>query len=1161
MRIARLDLKAYGHFTDKLLEFPGAPDFHIVYGPNEAGKTTMSRALRAALFGFHKSTTDDFKHAYANLRVGVVLESGDGEHLAAMRRKAIKNSLIKYDPATGIELGDAIPDDVLPRWMGGLTEGLWGSMFGLDHDELVAGGKALSEGEGEVGQSLFEAGAGLTSIRTLREQLKGDADRLFRPQARTLLIHQTLNEYAAAKKEAKDAQTRPGEWDTLRKAAEAARLAYEGAREQQGVLQLETRRLERLIAVLPDIAARDLVLKRLDELGEVRRLEADAKEKRIAAETRLQQAEDALADANDDATRHQKEFGDVPRAPAVIVEGNPIEAIYHSIKSFREACDAVAVSNSTIKLTGQKTTELAGEIDETLRDDLRAVIPGDTQRARVQGFEVEGQTIKMELRKDSETKETTQAELRDLTEKLNDLGVQAIPASLQSSLRAFDSDGNPETKAAELARQTQTQQSSLDASAKALSDKGLDAVVAITTPLPAELKLFREAQAEQDSQRAVLANNIKTLENDQGLVSGEIEGLMQGGEVPTAEHLAEKREWRDGLWQRIRRKVFPDGKESQEPLPTSAEYEMSVQAADGTADARFVNAARVSQHADLVKRQAQMRNMLELELNRLAETKRNTDELKEQWQSLLARHGLPVLGVAEITEWIAKREGLIDRYQAYIDIKAQAAVAAQAVTTMRASLSAALVEAGLQPCVTTESLGQTIARAREYAGEAGEAAANAKLLARQKAQAEVKLADAERKIGEHKQALADWRTNWGLAMAGIRLDANALGTEATARLAQFDKLKAALDDLDDAHRALEAAQVTVTRTKAETKRICAAIGYDADERPTEAVIETLYERLTTARAADQLARSLTERIETAARDKTHAERAITAAKEELTALMAVAGRQSLPELVEAEYLSADLIKFERDLAEIDARLVQVSALSLPELLDQAKGQDIVQVRATLDRAGTDLEVAVTQVQDLHVKLLTAKAALDKIDGTAQASAAEQRAAEAAARLSTLIGDYASARLASAILSDVIESYQERHQEPMLARASELFGAITGGKFTRVAADFEEEKRVLVVVRDDGRRERIPALSSGRRDQLFLALRLAAIESHVASQGPVPVVVDDIVINFDDAAASATFKVLAELSQKTQVLFFTHHEHLLERAENALGTGNFKAHAL
>ncbi len=56
-------------------------------------------------------------------------------------------------------------------------------------------------------------------------------------------------------------------------------------------------------------------------------------------------------------------------------------------------------------------------------------------------------------------------------------------------------------------------------------------------------------------------------------------------------------------------------------------------------------------------------------------------------------------------------------------------------------------------------------------------------------------------------------------------------------------------------------------------------------------------------------------------------------------------------------------------------------------------------------------------------------------------------------------------------------------------------------------------------------------------------------------------VQDIVINFDDAAASATFTVLAELAKKTQVLFFTHHEHLLESARRVLGAGNFQAHVL
>lgn len=148
MRIAQLDLKAFGHFTDRRITFDAGTDFHIAYGPNEAGKTTISRALKAALFGVPERTTDNHLHANPNLRVGVVLELGNSERLAAMRRKARKNSLIKYDPLTGDELGEAIPDEVLTAWMGGLTEGLYTSMFGLDHDELVAGGQGIERRKG-----------------------------------------------------------------------------------------------------------------------------------------------------------------------------------------------------------------------------------------------------------------------------------------------------------------------------------------------------------------------------------------------------------------------------------------------------------------------------------------------------------------------------------------------------------------------------------------------------------------------------------------------------------------------------------------------------------------------------------------------------------------------------------------------------------------------------------------------------------------------------------------------------------------------------------------------------------------------------------------------------------------------------------------------------
>jgi len=46
----------------------------------------------------------------------------------------------------------------------------------------------------------------------------------------------------------------------------------------------------------------------------------------------------------------------------------------------------------------------------------------------------------------------------------------------------------------------------------------------------------------------------------------------------------------------------------------------------------------------------------------------------------------------------------------------------------------------------------------------------------------------------------------------------------------------------------------------------------------------------------------------------------------------------------------------------------------------------------------------------------------------------------------------------------------------------------------------------------------------------------------------PLVLDDILINFDDLRAKATFEVLGKLSQKTQVLFFTHHTRLVEIAK-------------
>lgn len=128
--------------------------------------------------------------------------------------------------------------------------------------------------------------------------------------------------------------------------------------------------------------------------------------------------------------------------------------------------------------------------------------------------------------------------------------------------------------------------------------------------------------------------------------------------------------------------------------------------------------------------------------------------------------------------------------------------------------------------------------------------------------------------------------------------------------------------------------------------------------------------------------------------------------------------------------------------------------------------------------------------------------------------------------------YLRLQLASEVLQRAIESYREKHQGPVLNRASELFSGLTLGNYCGLTTAFgDNDKSVLVAIRRTRENVEIDGLSDGTRDQLYLALRLAAIEHHVQTVSPCPVILDDILINSDDARASATLKALADLAKR------------------------------
>jgi uncharacterized protein YhaN len=149
--------------------------------------------------------------------------------------------------------------------------------------------------------------------------------------------------------------------------------------------------------------------------------------------------------------------------------------------------------------------------------------------------------------------------------------------------------------------------------------------------------------------------------------------------------------------------------------------------------------------------------------------------------------------------------------------------------------------------------------------------------------------------------------------------------------------------------------------------------------------------------------------------------------------------------------------------------------------------------------------------------------------------------------------YATLKIAATVLQRGIERFREQNQVPVLKRASELFAQLTVGSFDRLCINYDEQGQAVL----EGLRPSeqsavgVSGMSDGSRDQLYLALRLATLEAWLENHEPLPFIVDDILVNFDDARAIAALQALGELSKKTQVLFFTHHRHLVDLAQRHL----------
>jgi uncharacterized protein YhaN len=422
---------------------------------------------------------------------------------------------------------------------------------------------------------------------------------------------------------------------------------------------------------------------------------------------------------------------------------------------------------------------------------------------------------------------------------------------------------------------------------------------------------------------------------------------------------------------------------------------------------------------------------------------------------------------------------------------------------------------------------------------------------------------AERRRGEAGHAHERWAEGWRACMAELGLvpdadigAATTLVDGAAELLDRVDERRGKLDRLD--------ALVRVAREFAEEVRATAdAVGSSPGDAPPEQVATELQEQLAAARETRARRRELEARVEELESELAVERDRQAVLEARYDALRAQAGGVEAGEVVTVIRRWRDALRLTERLGFLEQQLLQSGdGLGLDELEAEVEGQALDEVPEAIDRVDARLGNTEEELQRLYVeegRLRAEQAAMDGSDGAADAA---ERASEVAAQIGHDTAQYLRLRAAGLILDQEIERYRVANQAPVLSRAATFLERLTGGSFAGLRDDLDAAGRpVLRGVRRDGTEVGPDGMSEGTRDQLFLALRLATLERQLEGMEPLPFVVDDILVGFDDSRALAALEVLAELAGRTQVLLFTHHRRVVELAETVRSAAGVFVHEL
>jgi uncharacterized protein YhaN len=1031
LRIDLVKVHGFGHFSGYEVELK--PGLNLLYGPNEAGKSTLLAFLRGVLFGFEKrSRSESWYEPEAGTFGGELCLSTGGGPLVVRRvvDKRGKAPVRVHDPE-GNELLASRLDEALAH----VSRELFCEVFAFSLEELSTFEKLAKE-DG-VSRALFAAGLrGARRLPEVEKQLGKRAGDLYKKGGRLPELNQVLEQLEEVKAKLRALEDRPAKYFEERERLACLARQQEETTARQETLARELGRLSRLEAVV-------------GELGEGARLRSelvllppDLEAFPERGEARLEEVLQRLRETRAEQARVEEQLS---------------------------SADA-----ELARLTGASGVR---EREEGLRSALAAY----TARAE-------------QLRTLPARRAALEARRREVEQALGGLGLKVDGAGLLALELGAAARGTLEALADALARAEAERREAEGALGRARG-----AVERLDTGL---------ARLEAEGARLPQVGVSEVRRRQAAL------GRLRPLRVEREQGVAQRGELRQRL-EALRAQVEPPLGAAPAPWSVVA----GVVGAGVLAMGLGLYAGGGAGALALVGALLLVVGPLVLGHLRAVGSHRRSEEAQAVRQR---QHAQEVTRVRSSLDVLAGRlaglEGELGR------VASEAGVAPEVSVAELASQEEAVAEL-LRQAERVEALG------REHEARLAEREA----VAREAHAAE----EVGHRAGAQVRAL---RGELSSLLAARRFPSELSPQRALALWRDEAELRQRLTDARAEERALAVDEavcgVAVSRLGEEAR----AAGLPSGS--VEAVAASVSTALEALKRQEADARTVRARRDDWSAERARLVRLREAEEQSLVALLAQGGSDTEESFRQRAAQAERFTALTRRVRELAGRIEAATGLdeaAAREALGVAGGEERLKERLGLVRMQE--RACAEHLKVLHTEYGGARGQLARWEKDEELATLRIQEERLRARAGELATRYATDRLSLALLARARSRFEEEQQPRVIQLASEHFATLTVGRYRRVfvPAGGKGELRV-----SDGRRDwSAEQLSRGTREQLYLAFRLAVIEDFGETRGALPLVVDDILVNFDLERTRGTLRLLSKLSKHHQVIAFTCHPWLRE----------------